>query len=73
MTQLITNIYETGEWPNDFIQVTMTASRKKLTARKCSDHSTNSLITYTTKIVVRIPKTIERKIENAIGEDQFRF
>jgi hypothetical protein len=29
MTQLINSIYETGEWPKDFIEVTMIALKKK--------------------------------------------
>jgi len=29
MMQLINNIYYTGEWPKDFAEVTMIASKKK--------------------------------------------
>jgi hypothetical protein len=35
MTQLINNIYESGEWPKDFTEVTMIALKKKQKARKC--------------------------------------
>jgi hypothetical protein len=34
MTQLINNVYESGEWPKDFIEVTMIALKKKPKARK---------------------------------------
>jgi hypothetical protein len=73
MTQLINSIYVTGEWPRDFIEVTMiTLTKPKAT--KCSDHPTISLITHTAKIVTRIlRRRIERKTEDALGEDQFGF
>jgi hypothetical protein len=60
MTRLINNIYETGEWPKDFIEVTMIALKKKPKATKCSNHHTISLITHTTRIVARI---LRRRIE----------
>ena len=40
-------IYETGEWPKDFTEVTMIALKKKTQATKCSDHRTISLIAHT--------------------------
>jgi hypothetical protein len=42
MTKLINTIYETGEWPKDFTEVTMIALKKKPQATKCSDHRTIS-------------------------------
>jgi hypothetical protein len=36
MTQLINNIYESGEWPKDFTEVTMVALKEKSKARKCT-------------------------------------
>jgi hypothetical protein len=44
MTKLINTIYETGEWPKDFTEVTMIALKKKTQATKCSDHRTISLL-----------------------------
>jgi len=41
MTKLIKNIYETGQWPKDFTEVTMIALKKKPQATKCSDHRKN--------------------------------
>jgi hypothetical protein len=72
MTQLIKSIYVTEEWPRDFIEVIMITLKKKPKATKCSDHCTISLIAYTAKIVARIlRRRIERKTEDALGEDQF--
>ena len=42
MTQLANNIYQTGEWSKDLIEVKMIASKKKPKATKCSDHRTYS-------------------------------
>jgi hypothetical protein len=51
----------------------MTALQNKLNATKSSDHSVNSLILHTAKIVSRIlSRKIERKIEDVQG-DQFGF
>ena len=70
ITKLIKTIYETGEWPKDFTQVTMIALKKKPQATKCSDHRTISLITHTAKIVAKIlRRRIEKKIEDVLGED----
>ena len=74
MIKLISTLYETGEWPTDFTEVTMIALKKKPQATKCSDHRTISLIAYTAKIVTKIlRRRIEMKIDNALGEDQFGF
>ena len=69
MTKLISTIYETGEWPRDFMEVTI-ALKKKPQATKCSDHRTISLIAHTAKIVTKIlRRRIEKKIEDVLGED----
>jgi hypothetical protein len=39
MTKLINTIYETGEWPKDFTEVTM-ITLKKPQATICSEHRT---------------------------------
>ena len=70
LTKLINPIYETGEWPKDFTEVTMIALKKKTRAIKCSEHRTVSLIAHTAKILRR---RIERKIEDVLGEEQFGF
>jgi hypothetical protein len=70
MTKLINTIYETGEWPKDFTEVTMIALKKKPQATKCNDHRTISLIAHTAKRVAKIlRRRIEKKIEDVHGED----
>ena len=72
--KLINTIYETGEWPKDFMEVTMIALKKKPQATQCSNHRTISLIAHTAKIIAKIlRRRIERKIEDVLGEDQFGF
>ena len=74
MTKLINTIYETGEWPKDYTEVTMIALKKKPQATKCSDHRTINLIAQTAKIVAKLlRRRIEKKIEDVFGVDQFRF
>ena len=74
VTKLINTIYETGEWPKDFTEVTMIALKKKAQGIKCSDHRTISFIAYTAKIIAKIlRRRIERKIEDVIEEDKFGF
>jgi hypothetical protein len=67
-------MYETGEWPKDFTEVTMIALKKKPQATKCSDHRTISFTAHTEKIVAKIlRRRIKKKIEDVLGEDQFGF
>ena len=67
MTKLINTIYETGEWPKDFTEVTMIALKKKPQATKCSNHRTTSIIAHTAKIVAKIlRRRIEKKIEDVL-------
>ena len=74
MMKLINTIYETGEWPKDFMEVTMITLKWKPQATKCSNHHTISLIAHTAKIVAQIlRRRIEKKIEDVLGEDQFGF
>jgi hypothetical protein len=61
MTQLINNIYEPGEWPKDFLAITITALKKK---PKCSDHHRHSKDSS---------KDTKRRTEDVLGEDQFGF
>jgi hypothetical protein len=71
------NIYETGEWPTDFIEVTVIALQKNPKTAKWSNHGTVAvrLFTHESKIVMRvfIIRRVEKEIEDLIGDDQFEF
>ena len=72
MMKLINTIYETGEWPKDFMEDTMITLKKKPQATKCSDHHTISVIAHTAKIVTKIlRRRIEKRIKVVLGEDHF--
>ena len=74
ITKLINTIYETGEWPKEFKEVTIIALKKKPQCTKCSDHRTMGLIAHTAKIVAKIlRRRIERKIEDILAGDKFGF
>ena len=74
MTKLSNAIYNTGEWSQDFTEVTMIALKKKTKATKCSDYRAISFIANTAKKIAKILKRrIEKKIGNVLGEDQFGF
>jgi hypothetical protein len=73
MIKLIKTIYETGEWPKDFKEVTMTVL-KKSQAAKCNDYCTIGLIAHTAKTIAKIfRRRIERRVEDVFGEDQFEL
>ena len=72
LTKLSNTIYNTGQWPEDFTEVTMIALKKKTKPRKYSDYRTISLIAHTAKIIAKIlRRRIEKKIEEVLEEDQF--
>jgi hypothetical protein len=73
VTQLISSIYETGEWPKDFIEDAV-ITLKKPEAAKCSNHCTVSLIALIAKIVARIlRRRFEGQVEDVLGKDHFVF
>jgi hypothetical protein len=51
----------------------MIVLKKKRKDTKCSDHRKISLIARTEKMVARILRRIERKVEDVLREDQFGF
>jgi hypothetical protein len=74
MTELSNTIYETGEWPKDFTEITIITLKKTPQATQHSEHRTISLIAHTAKIVAKIlRRRFEKKIEDVLGEDQLGF
>ena len=67
-------IYDTGEWADEFTTTIMILIAKKPNAKKCSDFKTISLISHTSKIMLRIlTKHATSKAEGFLGEDQIKF
>ena len=76
LVKICQTIYESGEWPDDFMQTIMVPLEKKANAAECGDYRTISLISHASKIMLKIlTKRTEAKAEaiNFIGEDQLGF
>ena len=73
MTQLIINLYESGEWSMHFTGYNH-CLKEAAKSHQSSDHRTISLTAHTAKTAVRIlRRRTENKFQNVIGEDQFGF
>ena len=76
LVRLCQEIYDTGIWPEDFLQSIMIPMKKKQNATKCEDYRTISLLTHASKILLKIiAKRVQAKAEadKCLGEDQFGF
>ena len=74
LTDLFNKIYETGHLPDDLLQSVFITIPKKSKANDCSDFRTISLMSHTTKVLLRIIlERIKGKINKEIGENQFGF
>src|SRR6476619_1370050 len=63
---------ETGIWPEDFTKSIVIAIPKKGNAVDCADFRTISLISHTSKIMLKIlTKRLEAKAEGIISKTQF--
>jgi hypothetical protein len=68
MTQLINNLHEAGEWPNESTEVS-DCIKEKAKATQCSKQCTISIMVHTANIVMRILRMMERKIKDVFVED----
>src|SRR6478609_6583042 len=67
-------MYVKGIRPSDFTRVVMIPLQKKMNAVECSDHRTISLISYASKILLKILNNrIEARATDFIGRNQFGF
>ena len=74
LTNLLNKIYDTGNIPEDMSKSIFIALPKKTRATECEDHRTISLMSHTTKILLRIiMNRIRPKIRPEIAEEQFGF
>jgi hypothetical protein len=74
LTELSNTMYNNGEWPQDFTEVTVIVLMKKTKTSKCSDYRTISLIAHIAKIIANIViGRIVKKIEGVLGDEQFGF
>lgn len=76
LIRLCQDIYNTGKWPEDFLQTIMIPIKKKNNATTCKDYRTISLLPHAAKVMLKIlTKRIQAKVEaeKGLGEDQFGF
>ena len=72
--KIANTLYIDRVWPEDFTKAVMIPIEKKANAVECEDYRTISLISHTSKIVLKIlTKRIEAKAKCFIGQDQFGF
>lgn len=74
LTELFNNIYDSGQFPEDWLQSTFIAIPKKPNAKLCDQHRLISLINHVTKSFTKIiHKRIYNKCEANISRSQFGF
>jgi len=72
--KLIKKLKETGEWPKNITEVTVTALMKGPEESKFSDHPTISLSAHTAETEGTMLRTrFDEKIKDVVAEDQFGF
>ncbi|KAJ4437221.1 hypothetical protein ANN_17356 [Periplaneta americana] len=71
---LCNEIYEKGEWPEDFSETLLLSIPKKNNAKKCNKFRTINLISQTAKILLRIlNRRLYSKMEGQLEEELFGF
>ncbi|CAF1635495.1 unnamed protein product, partial [Adineta ricciae] len=74
MTKLINKIYDTGEIPEDLTKSIFIALPKKPGATECELHRTISLMSHTTKVLLKIlMMRMKNKITPEIAKAQYGF
>ena len=67
-------MYEKGQWPEDFTKVIIVTLPKKMNTMECKEHRTWSLTTHASKIMLKVlTREVESKANHFIGKTQFGF
>jgi hypothetical protein len=74
LVELCMEVYSTGIWPDDFTKSVMIPIPKKANAVECYDYRTISLISHTSKILLKIINNrIQSKADMVLSKTQFGF
>lgn len=74
ISKLIDNIFNRGNLPLDFTKCNIIPITKKVTANKCDQYCTISLLTHVSKILTIIMSNrMENKIKVILSKNQFRY
>jgi len=72
--KLCSEILKTKEWPSQWTESVLITIPKKANSRKCSDYRTISLISHTSKVLLKIiQKRISPRVEEVLSESQAGF
>ncbi|GFS11191.1 LINE-1 retrotransposable element ORF2 protein [Elysia marginata] len=66
ITDLLNEIYDTGQIPTDMLKSIFIATPKKAGATECELHRTISLMSHVTKILLRV---VMMRVRNRIGQE----
>ena len=74
LVHLCNMIYDSVEWPKNFLNTVMIPIEKKTNAVRCEDHRTISLISHAYKVMLKIiNRRLQRKAEEYVSRNQFGF
>jgi len=74
LEKIFNKIYDSGEYPKDFLKSNFIALPKKPRARQCKDHRLISIMSHALKIFLKIIHSrIYKKCEENMGREQFGF
>ena len=74
LIKICKDIYNTGIWPEEFLETIMVPLQKKANAVECTEYRTLSLISHASKILLKIlAKRIQPKADYTNGKTQFGF
>lgn len=74
MHRICEEVWETGEWPQDWVDSVFIPIPKKGDLRKCTNYRTISLVSHASKVLLKvILNRIQRKTEEELPDEQAGF
>ena len=74
LTTICNKIWQTGEWPTPWTQTLVITFPKKGNLQQCQNYRTISLISHSSKVMLRIiPNRLKPQAEKIIAEEQAGF
>ena len=71
---IITKVWKTGDWPEDWTRSMFVPLHKKGDSRVCSNYRTISLVSHASKVLLQIIlERIRAKVETELSDEQAGF
>ena len=71
---IIAKVWESGEWPEDWVRSVFIPLHKKGDSRDCSNYRTISLVSHASKVLLQIIlERIRAKVETELSDEQAGF